>query len=205
MKKKSFVVIASAQDPQGIDFYEVTSRIAPFNGGFKPPASEQTDSGKLDVTLPPGSTGCYRATATDTLGAVSAPSAEKCTRVPVNNTSLKHRKKWAKRNAPGYFLNSFSTTKQKGASLLLDVKAKRLALVATRCKRCGSVKVLLGRQLLKKIKLVANRTRKNQIINIKTFTKVKNGRVKIVVTSQGKAVTIEAPPVVASHNQGTPT
>jgi hypothetical protein len=191
IKNQPFPLTATAQDPDGIDFFDVTSRLAPVNGNFQAPQVDRSQNGNFTVTMPNGSTVCFTATATDNLGATSSSSDEECTAIPANNTSFTHKKKWSKKTASGHYLNTFSTTKKKGAALHLNVRAKRLALVATKCNGCGTVKVSLGNQLLKTIKLNANTTQKKQFIGVKTFGSVKSGTVKIVVASRGKPVKIE--------------
>jgi bacillolysin len=191
IKNQPFPLTATAQDPDGIDFYDVTSRVASVNGNFQAPQVDRSQNGNFTVTMPNGATVCFTATATDNLGATSSPSDEECTAVPANNTSFAHKKRWSKKTASGHYLNSFSTTKRKGAALHLNVRVKRLALVATKCNGCGTVKVLLGNQLLKKINLNASTTKKKRFISVKTFGSVRSGTVKIVVASRGKTVKIE--------------
>jgi subtilisin family serine protease/N-acetylneuraminic acid mutarotase len=188
---KTLRVGTSASDPDGIDYYDVSWRIAPYDGNFTAGGTRRSQ-GNIDVTVKPGSTACFSATATDTLGATSGQSGEKCVAVPVNDRALERDGSWKKRRAKGHFLGSFSIATQRGATLVLPrVKAKRLALVATTCKACGTVQVFAGKNRLKTIKLTANDTRKKQVINIKSFKKVTTARVKIVVTSRGKPVRIE--------------
>jgi PQQ-like domain len=185
-----FAVTSSATDPHGIDFFELSSRRAPYDEGFKPTQTHRSN-GRLRVTVGSGTTACFAATATDTRGATSDPSAERCSAVPLNNQALEH-KGFEKKRGAGHYLGSFSKAKNRGASLQLrGVRARRLALVATRCRACGSVKVLLGNDRLKTISLKANRTKKRQLINLATFNRVRTGRITIVVTSGGKLVRIE--------------
>lgn len=192
LETRSFDVTASASDPNGIAFYDVSSRLARFNGVFGVSETDRSVSGKLDFRVRPGTNACFSATATDTLGATSEPSREVCTAVPVNNKSFIHSKGWKKKNAEGHFLNSFSTATKKGARLRLEnVRAKRLALVATKCRGCGVVKVMRGKKLLKRIDLNARRAKKKQIINVTIFSSVTRGTIKILISSNGKPVKIE--------------
>jgi hypothetical protein len=193
MMKKSFSVrISPGSDPDGsIDSYALISRLAPYNGGFRAPQSKENGRTQRTVTVAPGSTACFSATGTDNFGATSVESSQKCTAVPVNNVTFNH-KGWTKKRAKGYFLNTFSIASKRGSTLVLKgVRAKRLALVATKCKGCGAVKVMRGSKVLKKVRLSAARWRKKQLIGIATFNKVTKGTIKIVVTSRGKPVRIE--------------
>jgi hypothetical protein len=80
---------------------------------------------------------------------------------------------------------------RRGASLAARVVARRLALVATTCPRCGVVNVLLGRRLLKRIDLHSKATKERQLISIASFSAARRDRVEIVIASSGKPVIIE--------------
>ena len=67
----------------------------------------------------------------------------------------------------------------------------KLALVATRGRGFGTVKVYLGSSLLKKVSLGATTTQKKRLIPIASFTSPASGKVKVVVATGGKTVRIE--------------
>ena len=80
----------------------------------------------------------------------------------------------------------------RGATLLRrNVRAKRISLLATVCKGCGTVEVRLGKRLLKTINLHARATRTRQIRPALVATGIRRGTLTIKVVTQGKAVRID--------------
>jgi hypothetical protein len=111
--------------------------------------------------------------------------------MPVNNTDLAG-KGWTNVKQKGLFLKTFSTTKKKGAVLKYRSSSiKRVALVVTKGKRYGVVKVYLGKHLLKKVSLAAKRTKKMKVVNVAGFSTARAGTIKVKVVSAGKPVVIE--------------
>lgn len=128
-------------------------------------------------------------------GKVDRTPAKRKFTVPKNNSRLKHSKagkSWDKKRGKRYFLDTYSETRTKGAWIQKGSRSiKKIALVATKGRGHGTVKVFLGKRLLKKVSLRANRTRTSQLIPIKTFRTKKRGAVRIVVVSRNKVVRIE--------------
>lgn len=128
-------------------------------------------------------------------GKVDRTPAKRKFTVPKNNSRLKHSKAskaWDKNRGKRYFLDTYSETRTKGAWIQKGSRSiKKIALVAAKGKGHGTVKVFLGKRLLKKVSLRANRTRTSQLIPIKTFRTKKRGAVRIVVVSRNKVVRIE--------------
>ena len=71
------------------------------------------------------------------------------------------------------------------------VKAKSVALVVTKCKACGSVKVYWNGVYKKTITLTASSTKRKQVVSLLSFGSVTSGTLKLVVASSGKTVSIE--------------
>lgn len=138
--------------------------------------------------------GTHTVTATATLGgqADATPARRTFTR-PVNDLDLSHSRAWRERTGKrGYFLGSFSQTRSHGATLRTRARhIKKIALVATRGIGFGTVKVYLGRQLLRKVSLSGRTLRKRRIIPIARFDHHRRGLVKVVVVSRRKVVRIE--------------
>lgn len=148
--------------------------------------------GSAVFTGEPGSTYCFRATATDWDGNTSASSAEDCTSIPVDNVSFRHRGGWLKKRGNGHYLDTFSQTRHFRAALTLrDVTAKHLAIIVTKCPTCGRIDVLFGGKLLKRIQLRSSTAQKLRVIDLANFDSVQTGTVKIRVVSRGKLVRVE--------------
>jgi acid phosphatase type 7 len=149
-------------------------------------------TGSATFTGEPGSTYCFRATATDWDGNTSPASAEDCTAVPVDNVSFRHRGGWLKKRGDGHYLETFSQTKRLGATLTLHgVTAKHLAIIVTKCPKCGAIEVFFGGKRMRKINLRSSAMSKLRVIDIKTFDAAQTGTVKVRVVTRNKLVRIE--------------
>jgi hypothetical protein len=138
------------------------------------------------------STHVFRATAVDEAGNADQSPARKVFTVPRNNKALKHSAAWKKRNARGYFLNSFSVTKKKGAVLRTRARGiKKLALVASTGRGHGTVEVFLGKKRLKTVSLHTKRAQKKRVVPVASFRGKKRGLIRIRVVSAGKPVRIQ--------------
>ena len=135
----------------------------------------------------------FTVAAEDTDGNVDPTPARERWTVPLNNTALaKHSRHWSKRTGRGYFQDSYSITDQRGAFVEQGKRGFRsLVLVATRCRGCGKVAVLLGDERLRTIDLSAAKTRKRQILPVERWRKPQTGRVRVEVLSDGKDVILE--------------
>jgi hypothetical protein len=96
-----------------------------------------------------------------------------------------------RRQRRGHYLGSYLVSRSRGDSLSVRVSAKRLVLVATKCSGCGAVQVYLRGRRLRRIDLDASATRKARLIRVATFTRVRTGKVRIKVVSEGRPVRVE--------------
>ena len=120
----------------------------------------------------------------------ASPAVNRFT-VPVPSNKLGASKGWTRGTEIGYFFSGYSTTRKKGASLSAARAGTRaVALVATKCPGCGSVKVMYAGKVLKTVSLAASSTRKRQLIPIASWSGAHGGKVSVVTTS-AKPVTIE--------------
>jgi len=139
-----------------------------------------------------GRTHVFRVWSRDGSGTPDPSAATRAFTVPRNNTALTHSPgHWTRKTASGYFLNSYSTTTRKGASLTTRVAdAQKLALVATKGPGFGKVNVMLGQTRLAQVNLAATRLQKKRLIAVPVTAPV-TGTVKVVVVTAGKQVRIE--------------
>ncbi len=190
---KSMALAWTASDPEsGILNYQLSYRAAPIGGGFGASTVVTTTTATgTTFAMKQGSTYCLKVRATNGK-LLSTDSPERCTAQPLHAFALTAKGTWKKVSKVGYCLGRYRTAKAKGAALLKrGVRVKRLAIVATRGKGMGTVTVFLGTTKLKTIKPAATTTRKHQVIPVATFTKIRKGTLKIVVSSTGKPVLIE--------------
>jgi hypothetical protein len=188
----------------GILGYDVRYREAPYNGGFGAFVAWQgaTATKKLATTTAtstsftgtPGTTYCFSARAIDGAGNASPYGAEGCTAIPVDNPTFKHRGRWAKRTGTGYYLGTFSRTKQQGARLTLPgVQANVISIIVTKCRRCGVINVFFKGKRVKRINLRSKALvrQKLRFVNLKTFASAQTGTIRVAVVSKRKQVIIE--------------
>lgn len=139
-----------------------------------------------------GSTYCFSVRARDAVGAVSAWTAETCTAVPLDDRSLGRVGSWTAGTGSAYFRSTFVRSTRLGAKLVrTGVVARRIALVATTCPTCGTVKVYWGSTLLRTIKLTSATTVQRKLIPVTTFTRARTGTLTIRISSSGRKVIID--------------
>jgi hypothetical protein len=171
----------------------VRYRRAPLAGSFGPALTWKAALAATSATFTgaPGSTYCLSAGASDRAGNAGVFGSERCTAIPAGERQLVHRGAWRRGHGFAHYLSSYSVSNRRGASLAARVAARRLALVATTCPRCGAVDVYLGGRRLKRVDLSSATTKERQVIRIASFTALRRGWVSIVVVSSGKPVFIE--------------
>ena len=146
--------------------------------------------GALGLTgLAPG-THVLSVTSTDANGNTDASPATRTWTVPAPASALKG-KGWKLRSVAGSYAGKALTTKRKGATASYAVAdARRLALVVSKGKKLGKVKVYAGKRLLRTVSLKgAAGTR--QVVLVSTFAAPFTGKVRIVAATGGKTVQIE--------------
>ena len=174
--------------------YDVRSRRAAWNGGFGPYATWRSATTGRSGSYPAvaGSTYCFSARARDTHGGVSTWTAETCTAVPLDDRSLTRSGSWTAGKGSAYYRSTYLRSTSSGAKLVrTGVVARRIALVATTCPTCGTVKVYWGTTLLRKISLKSGTTVNRKLITVTTFASTRTGKLTIKVSSSGKKVIID--------------
>jgi hypothetical protein len=141
-----------------------------------------------------GSTYCLSANARDRSGNVSAFSAERCTAVPLDDAPMSASAGWTRvaSGATGYYLSSYRASSTAGAKLTMStVKARRLAVVATKSPTAGTIEIAWNGTVLKRVDLTAATTARKSLIQLAPFTSVQSGTVTIKVVTSGKRVEID--------------
>ncbi len=144
-------------------------------------------------------TWCYRATAADAVGNVSAATTQRCTAVPQDDDIFTATGSWKRVSAPAAFGQDYRQASASGASLRTTISGKRVSLVVSRCKGCGVIDIFLGSTKLKNdVSLNASSTSRKQLIPVFAGTTTRAGVLKIVVQSAGDPVQIEGVAVSAT-------
>jgi len=175
--------------------YDVRYRKAAYNATM--PATytlwqNATALTTANFTTAPGTTYCFSELARDNASHVSAWTAETCTAAPLDDRSLTKSGTWSAKSSSAFYRSTYLLSTKSGAKLTrTGVKVKRLALVATTCPTCGSVKVYLGSKLLKTVSLKSTATVNKKLITVYTFSAVTSGTLSITVSTSGKKVLID--------------
>lgn len=138
--------------------------------------------------------GTYRATlaARNSLGQTDTTPAIAEFTVPRPSTQLANGAGWTRRTGSAYYAGRYSQATRRGATITTSiVRARRVALIATRAPGAGSVDLYLGARRIATVRLAASRARTRQIIPVAIWSTARTGTLRIVVTSNAKPVKIE--------------
>jgi hypothetical protein len=112
--------------------------------------------------------------------------------VPLDDRSLARYGTWAAGTGTSFYRSTYLRSYTAGARLVrTSVVAKRIAIVATTCSTCGSVRVYWGSTLLRTISLRSATTVNKKLITVTTFTSTRSGTLTIRVYSSGKKVIVD--------------
>ena len=174
--------------------YDVRYRKAPYNtGAFGALAAWQSGAAATtaNFTTSPGFTYCFSARTHGGAG-VSSWTAETCTAAPLDDRSLTRSGSWSAKTGSAYYRSTVMYSTSSGAKLArTGVKVKRIAIVATTCSTCGSIRVYLGSRLLKTISLRSTTTVNKRIFLVSTFTSLTAGTFSVSVYGSGRKVYID--------------
>ena len=179
-------------DGQPVDSHDVRYRAAPWNDAFGAYTAWQSGTTQTSGSLT-GSTGrtyCFSARATND-GVTGAWSSETCTAVPLDDRSLNASSAWNEVTGGALYRGTGLRTTAQGATASKAVEAKRIALVASTCSSCGSVKVYWKGELKKTISLKSSASKDKVVIPLLSFSGVRTGTLKLVVSSSGKRVQLD--------------
>jgi hypothetical protein len=188
-----------------VDVYDVRVRRARWNLPFEPLRVVFVDGQATSWTfrIYRGYTYCYSARAQDVEGRVSAWTSETCTTMPLDDRSLMNRDAWTEGSGSAWYSGTYLLSSRYHNRLLLTrVATRRIALIATTCPTCGSVKVYLGTlqeggahpdpaKLLKTIDLYSPTTVEQKLIGVAAFPTTRTGTLWIEISSSGKDVFID--------------
>ena len=187
-----------SNDPHsGRDGYSVRYQEASFDspafGGFIEAARLETATSYLFSGVP-GKSYCFDVVPYDNLGNSAAPAPDKCTSVPLDDRALTRSGGWTEKQQTGHFLDTYLVSKKKGSRLTLSgVRARQLALLVTKCPKCGSLQLQWNNRALAKantstttISLFSFKTKKRQLITFRAFPALRTGTVTVKATSPGR-------------------
>lgn len=128
----------------------------------------------MDFSGDPGTTYCLAVQAKDAANNTSARTPERCTTLPLDDTSLVGGNVWKRQKEAGHYLGTVTRTDQKGAVLTRGgIRAKRLALVVQRAPKGGTLRATFSGQLLGTFALKG--TGKQKLLTLAKFGKIRSG------------------------------
>ncbi|NYJ00644.1 hypothetical protein HNR19_001342 [Nocardioides thalensis] len=157
----------------------------------EPAVLQQATGSPVDFSGDPGTTYCLAVQAKDAANNTSARTPERCTTLPLDDTSLVGGNVWKRQKEAGHYLGTVTRTDQKGAVLTRGgIRAKRLALVVQRAPKGGTLRATFSGQLLGTFALKG--TGKQKLLTLAKFGKIRSGKLKLtVVSADGRKVAID--------------
>ena len=194
---QSIAVRWSGSDNRGpVDGFDVRYRSAPWNGTFGGYTKWLSGTTATSATLAKpavgtGRTYCFSARARAGLRE-STWTAETCTAVPLDDRSLTRSLGWTRISGATYYRSTAVRSYSFSRSLTrTGVVAKRVALVASTCPTCGSVRVYWNGVRVKTISLRSSTRRNRVLLGALSFGSVRTGTLKLVVGTSSRRVKVD--------------
>ncbi len=183
----------TATDPSGIRNYDVELNHQSWRPGKAPQVSMfATATTATTGSLPSeGGTECIRVRARDNAGNLSAWSAAQCTIVPLSVSQFNTNGNWVRETRPDVFGGVLRTSTTRGNKLTLNVQARLVGVVATKCPTCGTFSVAWNGKVIANVDLRAPTTQRSRVVGLAILPALKTGTITLEVTSQGLPVPIE--------------
>ena len=187
----------SATDSEsGVASYDVARRSGAWNAPISPTSTvwlPATTATSQSFTGTAGSTYCLKARARDFAGNLGGYNVgERCTAIPLRSDQLTKSGTWTKSSSSSAYGGFYYRTTALGAKVTrTGVVARRIALVATRCSSCGSVKVFWNGVYQKTVALTASGSVRKQAVELLSFATATTGTLTLEVSTAGKAVIVE--------------
>jgi hypothetical protein len=145
----------------------------------------------LTRTLSAGTMACFEVRAHDRVGNVSAWSVARCSTVALDDAAMTASPAWSRVSSRRLYHGSAFTTSRHGATLTLPAsRLDRVAVVATKCRTCGSIAIFVGGHRIKLLDLHSATTHRRVLVVLAPFG-VRRAAVTIKVISSGKQVQID--------------
>jgi len=177
---------------------DVQYRAAPWNGPFGTPVlwQDQAPAGNATFTGNYARTYCFSAQSydeTDTGPRSWGFTSERCAVIPMDDRNLTASSGWSRLSGSGFFRGTYTRSTQQGKSLTkAGIHGKKMYVMVEKCPTCGSIKTYWNGSLKHSYSLRASKTIKRVFLLAASFSTVQDGTLKIVVSSSGKPVIIDA-------------
>lgn len=134
----------------------------------------------------PGSTYCFTVTAANSVGE-SAPSTQRCVAVPIDDRALTATGRWSETEVDTAYQGTLMSSSTKGSQLHRDLRSNDTTIIAGTCPRCGDIAIYVDGAKAR----TASLRRQAGYLSI-TITRPVRHRLRVVVTSSGRPVRIDA-------------
>lgn len=169
----------------------VTTTLYNSTTGSQTSLKTGSPSTATDVTLAPGRTYCFRVRARDAYANYGGFTAPKCTTTPLDDRAGVISKGFKRKTAATSYLGTYSKATKKGAVMSFQhVKANRIAILVSKVKNGGKIKVTYAGKKVGTYSLKGSGHQK--IVAAKAFGAPKSGTLVIkVISKSGKVVRID--------------
>jgi hypothetical protein len=174
--------------------YDVRWRKARWDGTFGPwtyPARwQRTAVSDVPLGMTPGYTYCVSVRARNRAGQLSGWTGGRCLTRALDDRGLSRSSGWAAKTGAGYAGRTYLATQTTGATVTRTAaRVRRVGIVASTCRTCGKVAVLVNGKRIGTVSL-ARPFRRSQVLMLPAFTRT-NATVTLRVRSSGAPVRID--------------
>jgi hypothetical protein len=192
---KTRITYAGAVSASKVKNYDVRYKKSKWNGTFGKYTNlkkwQATTARGRNKTLAQGTNYCFSVRARNRAGQVSGWSKLRCLSRSLDDRSLTASKGWKHKSHAGYYGRTFTSATKKFSRLTLpSARSTRVALVATTCRQCGQVRVLVKGKKVGTIDLFSPTYRRQQVLELPRYARGK-GTITLTVVSSGKKVQID--------------
>jgi hypothetical protein len=180
-------------DISGVASYDVRYRRAAWNGRWSSYVTllSATTATSRSVAMPIGYTYCFSVRARDRAGNVSGWTHQRCVARPLDDRALTASPAWTKRKGSGFYLRTYALTTRSGAVMTRSgARVVQVALVATRCRGCGTVSVYIGTKRVGVVKLASAVTARRTVFVLPRVS-LRTASISLRVSSSARPVQID--------------
>jgi hypothetical protein len=178
-----------------VQYRRASWSIGSFSGPY--PWKTRVPAGGATFTGTTGRTYCLSAQSYDDVAGPGLRewgfTAERCAVIPLDDRSLSASSGWSRLTGGGFFKGTFTRTTSFGKSLTrTGIHAKKIEVMVETCPTCGNIKIYWNGSLKHTYSLHAGSVHKMVYLIAASFSSIRAGTLKIVVSSSGKPVIIDA-------------
>jgi hypothetical protein len=175
--------------------YDVRFRRARWDGTFgawtRPASWQRTAVTDTPLGLRAGYDYCVSVRARNRAGQRSDWSARRCLARALDDKRLFASSGWKRRTAATFYQGSALSTTTKGATLVrTGARVKRVGLVATTCRSCGTVAVLVDGKRIGRVNLRATSRHRRQVVMLPAFRR-QHATITLRVRTSGQLVQVD--------------